>query len=272
MGKWGEVFMNANPIIGLVIWLGIIFLVLFWGLGLLVIIFATSVYFWGYVYDCIMGDWTIRIAKHIANKFPGIPKNKWAKRLWKVICPKEFYFRYETPFITYCCSFMVVYLISLVPFPLRGGQYIIAPVLYLLVYFVGMCRKYKNKEECLDKVLENNMEFLKLSFLPITFLITIVGFGFTATGLKIQDFNVDWVHIYEAITNYFRNDIGENLFSLCFHIFICGFAVLLIFYVVSLPMQVIAFFIITVIKYYQKYGRAYRELICKLFRYIKWLM
>lgn len=167
---------------------------------------------------------------------------------------------------------MVVYLISLVPLPLRGGQYIIAPVLYLFVYFVGMCRKYKDKEDCLDKVLENNMEFLKLSFLPITFLITIVGFGFTATGLKIQDLNIEWVHICNAITNYFRNDVGDNLLSLCLHIFICGLAVLLIFYVVSLPMQVIAFFIITVIKYFKKYGRAYKELIYKLFRYIKRLM
>lgn len=269
MEKWGEVFMNANPIIGLVILLGIFFLVLLLALGLLVMLFATSVYFWGYAYDCIMGDWPIRIAKYIADKFPGILKNKWSKRIWELICPKEFYFRYETPFITYCCSFMVVYLISLVPLPLRGGRYMIASVLYLLVYFVGMCRKYKNKEDCLDKVLENNMEFLKLSFLPITFLITIVGFGFTATGLKIQDFNVDWVHICDVITNYFRNDVGDNLLSLCLHIVICGFAFLLIFYVVSLPMQVIAFFIITVIKYFKKYGRAYRELINKLFRYIK---
>ena len=43
----------------------------------------------------------------------------------------------------------------------------------------------------------------------------------------------------------------------------CSVAILLLFYIVSIPMQLVSYFIILVIKYFQKYGYGYK----KVFRF-----
>lgn len=66
----------------------------------------------------------------------------------------------------------------------NGMGIIVASALYLLFYFVGMARKCGSDKTYYEKVLDNNMEFLKLSFLPLGFIITVLGFCFTVTQIQ----------------------------------------------------------------------------------------
>ena len=61
-----------------------------------------------------------------------------------------------------------------------------------------MYRRYKENERY-DAVLENNLEFLKLSFVPLAFLITIVGFVVIVSGVDLQQ--VDWEYFMPIISS-----------------------------------------------------------------------
>lgn len=52
----------------------------------------------------------------------------------------------------------------------NGTDIVVASALYLLLYFVGMARKCGRNEQYYEKILDNNIEFLKLSFLPLGLL------------------------------------------------------------------------------------------------------
>ena len=74
-----------------------------------------------------------------------------------------------------------------------------------------MAKRYKVNKEEYSKVLDNNMAFLKLSFMPVGFVITFFGFLFTITGVKVQDLNFDSNFIFEIIRN-----INSDIYALEF--------------------------------------------------------
>lgn len=112
-------------------------------------------------------------------------------------------------------------------------------------YFVGTKRIYGCNEERYDAVLKNNIEFLKLSFLPLGFIITVLGFAFTVG-------NVDWekdmypilFNMISEFWNWFRSIMDANTNN-----------------ITNLLLQVIAYFIIMAIQYFRKYRLPYQKLV-----------
>lgn len=163
--------------------------------GLLFVMLISVVYIVGYVCDSIFGNSFISLGHFISGKDPKIKNISIAEKLWKKIQPKELYLRYETPLFTYCFSYTAISLLALVLPNENGMGIIVASALYLLVYFIGMARKCGRNEQYYEKILDNNIEFLKLSFLPLGFIITVLGFCFTITGMKVQELPLDFAII-----------------------------------------------------------------------------
>ena len=139
----------------------------------------------------------------------------------------------------------------------NGMGIIVASALYLLFYFVGMSRKCGRNEQYYEKILDNNIEFLKLSFLPLGFIITVLGFCFTITGMKVQELPLDFAIIgntYASLMNY--ND-ETNTLMLFLKLIVSGGLILILFYVISLSIQVISYFVISVINYFRKHKAGY---------------
>ena len=97
--------------------------------------------------------------------------------------------------------------------------------------------------------------------MPVGYVITFFGFLFTITGVKVQDLNFDSNFIFEIIRNI--NFIKLNIVSIeaCVKTILLFAMLLILLYVISLPFQVISYFVISVINYARKYKEAYMELI-----------
>ena len=226
-------------------------------IGLLFVMLISVVYIAGYVYDSIFGNSFISLGHFISGKYPKIKNIPIVVKLWRKIQPKELYLRYETPLFTYCFSYTAISLLALVLPNENGMGIIVASALYLLFYFVGMARKCGRNEQYYEKILDNNIEFLKLSFLPLGFIITVLGFCFTITGMKVQELPLDFAIIgntYASLMNY--ND-ETNTLMLFLKLIVSGGLILILFYVISLPIQVISYFVISVINYFRKHKAGY---------------
>ena len=121
-----------------------------------------------------------------------------------------------------------------------------------------MIRKFAGENDCLKNTLKRNLEFLKLSFLPFAFIITVFGFAFTITGVKIQEI-VDWENLLTKIGNEIVAFIGKtsNLYNPILEVIVLLFKTIVVFgilfivlYVISIPLQVVAYGIIMLIMYH----------------------
>ena len=215
----------------------------------------------GYIYDCIFASIVVKIGHYIGKKIPGVRKNRIIYVIWNNVLNSPKCFRYQIPCISYCFSYLVVLVIaSLFKYDDLTST-IVSYAIYGIIYFVGMAKRYKVNKEEYSKVLDNNMAFLKLSFMPVGFVITFFGFLFTITGVKVQDLNFDSNFIFEIIRNI--NFIKLNIVSIesCVKTILLFAMLLILLYVISLPFQVISYFVISVINYARKYKEAYMELI-----------
>ena len=149
---------------------------------------------------------------------------------------------------------------------------IVASALYLLFYFVGMARKCGRNEQYYEKILDNNIEFLKLSFLPLGFIITVLGFCFTITGMKVQELPLDFAIIENTYTSLMNYSDETNTLMLFLKLLISGGLILILFYVISLPIQVISYFVISVINYFRKHKAGYIGLFRKYLGIIVYLL
>ena len=230
---------------------------------LLFIMLISVVYIVGYVYDSIFGNSFINLGHFIGGKYPKIKNIPIVVKLWRKIQPKELYLRYETPLFTYCFSYTAISLLALAV-PNKNGMSIIgASVLYILFYFVGMARKCGRNKQYYEKILDNNMEFLKLSFLPLGFSITVLGFCFTITGLKVQELPLDFdtiENMYNGLMNY--ND-STNILMFFLKMLVSEGIILIFLYGISLPIQVVSYFVIAVINYFRKHKAGYIGLFKK---------
>ena len=238
-------------------------LIMIFSIGLLFIMLISVVYIAGYVYDSIFGNSFISLGHYISGKYPRIKNIPIVIKLWRKIQLKELYLRYETPLFTYCFSYTAISLLALVLPNENGMGIIVASLLYLLFYFVGMARKCGRDEQYYEKILDNNMEFLKLSFLPLGFIITVLGFCFTITGMKVQELSLDYAIIENAYTSLMDYNDETNTLMLFLKLIVSGGLILILFYVISIPVQVISYFAISVINYFRKHKAGYIGLFKK---------
>ncbi len=240
---------------------------------IILFMFVSIVYIFGYIYDCLFGNWIIQFCRYIGKKYPRIKNSEKAFKLWEIIRPQKLYLRYETPLFTYCGSFTAIVLLSGI---FNYNYYInltIGCILYLVLYFVGMARRCRDNDEYYDKVLKNNLDFLKLSFLPLGFIITILGFLCTITGVRVQDLSIplQYLDSLKDSVNYFNLELYS--FKLFLETILGGVFIFIIFYILSLPVQVVSYFIISLIDYFRKnndgYMRLYKMYIEQIINYFK---
>lgn len=246
--------------------------IIIFSVGLLFIISISAVYIVGYAYDSIFGNCLIRLGHFIGGKYSKIKNIPMLVKLWRKIQPKELYLRYETPLFSYCFSYTAISLLVLILPDENGMSIIIASVLYILFYFIGMARKCGSNEQYYEKVLENNMEFLKLSFLPLGFIITVLGFCFTITGMRVQELPFDFTIIENTYTGLMNYNDETNTMMLFLKMIVLGGIILILFYIISLPIQVISYFTISVINYFRRHKAAYMELYKKFWSIVFYWM
>ena len=241
----------------------LLIIVMIFLVGLLFVTLISVVYIAGYAYDTIFGNSFIRLGHFISGKYPRIKNIPVVVKLWEKIQPKELYLRYETPLFTYCFSYTAISVLALVLSNENSMGIIVASALYLLFYFVGMARKCGSNEQYYNKVLKNNMEFLKVSFLPLGFIITVMGFYFTITGMKIQELPLNFTTIANTFTSLMNYNNESNMLMQFLKILASGGIILILFYILSLPVQVVSYFIISVINYFRKHKAGYIGLFKK---------
>ena len=99
--------------------------------------------------------------------------------------------------------------------------------------------------------------------MPLTFIVTVVGFGCTITGTKIQDLiklnDINNLNILKVVTQYSGN--GEGLFADFISLVIFGAIFVLLLYIASIPMQLVSYFIILIIKYLTEYKKSYCNIL-----------
>ena len=245
-------------------------------IGLLFIMLISVVYIAGYVYDSIFGNLFISLGHFISGKYPKIKNISIVEKLWRKIQPKELYLRYETPLFTYCFSYTAISLLALV-LPNENGTDIVWDTPYARHLYYHPEYNYqgapmrggywadrymqnggqKQIEQYYEKILDNNIEFLKLSFLPLGFIITVLGFCFTITGMKVQELPLDFAIIENTYTSLMNYNDETNTLMLFLKLLVSGGLILILFYVISLPIQVISYFVISVINYFRKHKAGY---------------
>lgn len=256
-----ELIMLIGPYIGLLVLSA-------YGIAMLLIMTISLVYFAGYVYDTICGKFLYRWGIALSNKFVKLKQIKILRKIKRWMKPKNLYLRYETPLCTYCFSLTAVLIIGeLIDGMQIGYGIVIAYVIYIVVYFIGMYRRYDDKINYY-KALDNNLDFLKLSFVPLTFLITIVGFIFTILGFNIQE--VDYNYFEPVIEAISELGLIEGLASEVWTLIGISLGILMLMYILSIPMQLISYFIILVINYFRKYAMPYKKLIKKYLKIVEY--
>lgn len=242
-----------------VLWLLIIFIII-WALFFMLI---SVVYTMGYVYDSIFGNFFVLLGHFIGGKYSKIKNVSLVVKVWEKIQPKELYLRYETPLFTYCFSYTAISMLALILSTYSYKSIFIASGSYIIFYFVGMARKCKGNKEYYKKVLKNNMDFLKLSFLPLGFIITVAGYYFTFTGTNVHEISFDFTFIINACNQLMNYDNKTNIFV--FFLQMCTLIAItfIFFYSLSLPIQAMSYLFISFINYFTKYKMGYKELFKK---------
>lgn len=232
--------------------------ILEWIVSILLLIVTPMVFMVEYAVDAVLGNSYLRLGYKIIKKYPSIKSTKLFRIIWRRIQPKNMYIRYETPFVTYIFSYCAISFFSVFFLKKVSHSIIISSIIYLTLYFVGMIRKFAGENDCLKNTLKRNLEFLKLSFLPFAFIITVFGFAFTITGLKIQEI-VDWENLLTKVGNEIVAFIGKtsNLYNPILEVIVLLFKTIVVFgilfivlYVISIPLQVVAYGITMLIMYF----------------------
>lgn len=251
--------------------------ILEWIVSILLLICTPMVFMVEYAVDAVLGNSYLRLGHKIIKKYPSIKSIKPFRIIWRRIQPKNMYIRYETPFVTYIFSYCAISFFSVFFLKKVSHSIIVSSIIYLTLYFVGMIRKFAGENDCLKNTLKRNLEFLKVSFLPFAFIITVFGFAFTVTGVKIQEI-VDWENLLTKIGNEIVAFIGKtsNLYNPIFEVIVLLFKTIVVFgilfivlYVISIPLQVVAYGIIMLIMYFIDNKSGYTRLWNKCLLFTK---
>lgn len=238
----------------------VIRMIVLWGIGTFISLTACVImllpffYFLGYIIDCII---------FLINKLPKMKECSFWNKLTKKGFYKEIYLRYETPLITYSFSFLPIFFL----FSILNGNYThriaISILGYLLSCLIGMKSKYAHNKDKYKEVIQNNIEFLQLSFLPIGFFITM--YSFFCSDSVMDKWNIESIceffskRIIHNMKNYAQFDTFSNLVKWLFYLL----KTLFLLYLISLPIQAIAYFLLHIVIYFQKYITSYKEMLKK---------
>lgn len=236
-------------------------------------VFTPILYLFGYVYDCFLADVLIVLTRGVQKRVCNIDKAKViVEKLLDIMQPRSVYLRYETPVFAFCFSYMPIYmLISLIAYDEKGVLYIVFSVVYTALYFVGMAMKCRRNSEYYSRVLENNLAFVKLSFVPLGGIITIVGFLCTVSGRNIGDF-VDTYSIVNKVVEKVLDLSNINFWTIIPYVFCMCLVIMILMYIISIPIQAVAYVVILSIMYLRKYKNGYCKLIKKYFTVIKYVV
>lgn len=121
----------------------------------------------------------------------------------------------------------------------------------------------KNNIESKSIFLENlsvHRQFLNLSFIPLTFAITFIGIISSLNipiNISINDINTSLNYISTFMINYL--DSNNFLFQLLGFILNITILVILL-YIFTIPLQLLALFINYVFKYFYEHGSYYKDI------------
>ena len=236
----------------------------------LVVMLISLYYFLLYVWDILTGNWLFRRISEKNYKY----RIKWiaqlAESLAKKLQPREHYVRYETPLFALCFSFTAIVFLAEVIGQDDPKSILLAVLVYIATYIIEMRRKYSNPEKY-SKALQANLEFLKLSFVPLVFLITVAGFLFTFMGTFVgtedsMKLLYEWYKYLKGLTSANIISIPGYLdigFDSAVALFLVVVQLCILFYICSIPLQLFAYFIMLVIKYFLEYGGPYKAIVKK---------
>lgn len=234
---------------------------------LIQLMFTTIIYLFGYVYDSICGDYIIKLAYCVTRKYGKLRNRPWFRKLWSWIKPRRTYVRYETPLISYCLSYMAIFMVAHIisVYVSRAVNMtestLISMAIYVILYFLGMYRRCGGNAGYYTKVLKNNMSFLKLSFWVLGGLMTIIGFVCTILGKNIGDFDSLDVIINNIFTSGVPLFESTELVMIVPMILVSFVSIVVVLYVVSIPVQIVSYFIILLIDYFREHPQGYVELM-----------
>ena len=230
------------------------------------IILTTSLYCVGYIYDAFLGDSLIRFGHFIGKKYPKIKTPK-IQMIWSKIQPKDLYLRYETPLLTYDLCYATI-IVSWMAFVNKGFWGMVAvDFLYVFIYLVGMIRRCGRREQYFEKILNHNKEFLTLSFLPLGFLVTSLGAAISILEFIAPTYDVKtialtnlWGAAKEILTFFRGSHETTYVLALLLQIALIMILFLIMCYVLSLPVQLIAYLGLSIINHFNKYKTGYKVL------------
>ncbi|MCD7837258.1 MAG: hypothetical protein LUG83_11595 [Lachnospiraceae bacterium] len=111
-----------------------------------------------------------------------------------------------------------------------------------------------------------------MSFLPLGFIITVLGFCFTITGVSEQELPFDFTIIVNTYTNLMNYNEETNTLMLFLKMVASGGLIMALFYIISLPVQVVSYFIISIINYFRKNNAGYVGLFKRYLDIIVYLL
>ncbi|AKS70346.1 hypothetical protein RN70_00400 [Staphylococcus schleiferi] len=188
---------------------------------------------------------------------------------------------YKVPLITYFSSFITIgILVGLITsihadyiskthqieLYIIVNSYLCSAVVYLLAFYFGMYRRFsedKNSDASKSvflEILSIHRQFLNLSFIPLTFVITLIGI---ISSLKIPiNISIHDINSYiNNISNYMIKYLNSGNFLIQFLGFVLNLTILVVlFYIFTLPLQLAALFINYVFKYFYEYGSYYKDI------------
>jgi hypothetical protein len=183
------------------------------------------------------------------------------------------YLRYFTPFYFFGFSFGGLYFICSL-FENNMNQlesYLLACIIYCFIYYLGMYRRLgimKDKQNY-NKAISNNKEFFKYSFNPFSIILSILGIivsllSYTEVSNTMK-INIDTIKHFLEITVF---NFNIDSFSLLNSIAMWGKIVVFI-YLISFPLQIVAYFFLVSIEYIGNYGKPYFSVVKNIINILK---
>lgn len=147
--------------------------------------------------------------------------------------------------------------------------YSISICVYPVILNIGMYRKTSKIEQGVyfRDLLKNHKKFLQLSFLPLAFLITIIGFLFASMD-KIEGLT-GWIMSIENLSKIIESIYGMRSADVDSHFFQHSLKLLLIIYIFSVPLQVVAYFCNQVSEYIFECGKGYKTYFIQIWNGFK---
>lgn len=201
---------------------------------------------------------------------------------WKINYKYNKY--YKTPLLTYYSSTLPMYLLILVSSIIYGGfversdqfdsmtiliLYMIFSVLFVFILYIAMFRRFKKNKANYTRFLELlalHRQFLNLSFLPITFVITIIGF-ISSWNVPLSFQIIDVLKFLNFIMDgIVALEISGNILLMLLSIFLYLIFMMTLFYLSSIPMQLTSLFINYVFKYFCEYDKEYKNIFIEFYK------